>query len=129
MSNFVDPPRPSNVWGNLFFLFFFLLQRVSTTVKLLFVEFLTSYEIWKVDACHPMEPALFYICGSDESIPRALPLLLLIFDLEYIYLIWCSAALRARDGVIWVGQGYAAGISAKLRRCRRRIRALSLEES
>ena len=58
---FVDPPRPNIVRGNLFFLvfFFFLLQRVSTTVKLLFVELLTRYEIWKVDACHAMEPALF----------------------------------------------------------------------
>ena len=43
------------------------------------------------------------------SIPRTLtnhleylPLLLLTFDLKYIYLIWCSAALRTLDSVIQV---------------------------
>jgi hypothetical protein len=37
--------------------------------------------------------------------------------LDYIYLIWSSATLRARDGVIQVGHcvlGCATGMSAKL---------------
>ena len=59
----------------------------------------TSYDTGK---CHPMNRGILN-CGSTESIAsrtltynlKYLPQLL-IFNLEYNYLIWCSAALRAR---------------------------------
>jgi len=62
--------------------------------------------------CLPLHEAPITLnCGSDGAIPRTLAnhlkyltLLQLVFDLEYIYLIWCSAALRARDGVIQCGR-------------------------
>ena len=57
----------------------------------------------KCRMCHPMNRARSILnCGSTESISQTLTdnlkylPLLLIFDLEYNYLIWCSAALRAR---------------------------------
>ena len=65
-------------------------------------------------------------CGSDESTSRILsltnhlkylPLPLLIFKLEYVYLIWCFASLIVRNGAIQVGQyviGNAAEVSLKL---------------
>ena len=107
-------------------------------MKLLLMELL-----WKLNqlrdpesGCLPLHEAPITLnCTSDGAIPwtlanhlKYLPLLRLVFDLEYIYLIWCSAALRARDGVIQVGHWvleYAAGISAKLSGgCRRRIGVL-----
>ena len=63
---------------------------VSKTVKLLLMEFLTSYETRIADARHPMRYALFWIAAATSQYSEvdrpSLPLILLIFDLEYICL-------------------------------------------
>ena len=70
--------------------------------NLLLMEFSFKVEpVMKSEMCHPMNRGILN-CGSTESISwtltynlKYLPLLL-TFDLEYNYLIWCSAALRVR---------------------------------
>ena len=126
MSFFVDPTRESNMQGR-YLPRFSLLHRVSTTVTLyidgifLEVEQVARSRKWMLEARVTLN------CGSDESTSRILsltnhliylPLPLLIFKLEYVYLIiWCSASLIVRNGASQVGQyviGNAAEVSLKL---------------
>jgi len=84
----VDPMRPNNVQGK--YLIFFYCRGFRRPWNCHWWNFFrgwSSYEIQKVDACHPIKPALF--CSSDQSTLRTLTnhlkyqsFLVLIFDLE-----------------------------------------------
>ena len=136
MSFFVDPTRESNMQGR-YLPRFSLLHRVSTTVHVtLYIDGI-SLEVEQVARSRKwmLEARVTLNCGSDESTSRILsltnhlkylPLPLLIFKLEYVYLIWCSASL------IWCHPGWSlcyrkrsGSIAQVVRRCRRRIGVLS----
>ena len=131
MPIFADPTRPNNMQANLSLLVsFFLLQMVS---NLLLMEFSLKVEpVMKSEMCHPMTRGILN-CGSTESISwtltynlKYLPLPL-IFDLEYNYLIWCSAASKARrsSGHCVLGCTAKIYIGEAVRPCRRVIDVLS----